>query len=169
MFTQPQCPIATATRRQFLRNCSMIAIAASLTPTAVLAQRRGGPRGAPDQLVFEQFVQELNTSFSLRAGSRTSRLLLVEAHRLPVTAANSEDARNERFSLLFRGPAHPPLAQDTFLFEHPRIGPLAIFIVPTVCTEDATHCYYEAVFNYPVRPADLVAQLSRAPQRTRSS
>jgi hypothetical protein len=92
----------------------------------------------------------------------------VEAQRLPATAANAEDARNERFCLLFRGPAHQPLAQDTFLFEHPRFGPLAIFIVPTVCTEDAAHCYYEAVFNYPVRPADVLAQLSRAPQRSRS-
>jgi hypothetical protein len=69
---------------------------------------------------------------------------------------------------LFRGPAHQPLAQGTFLFEHPRFGPLAIFIVLTVCTEDAAHCYYEAVFNYPVRPADVLAQLSRAPQRSRS-
>ena len=140
---------------------------ASLAPTAVLAQSRGGWRGASDQLGFEQFAAQLNTSFSLRAGPGTSKLLLAGANRLPATAANSEDARNERFCLLFRGPAHQPLAQDTYAFEHPRLGRLAIFIVPTVCTANPAHRYYEAVFNYPVYPADMVAQLSRAPQPAR--
>ncbi len=87
---------------------------------------------------------------------------------MPATAANAEDARNERFCLLFRGPAHQPLAQNTYVFEHPRLGDLALFIVPIGSREGAPYCYYEAVFNYPTRPVDLVAQLSLAPQRARS-
>jgi hypothetical protein len=96
-------------------------------------------------------------------------LLLVEASRLPATAPNAEDARNERFTLLFRGPAHQPLPQDSYTFQHPRIGRLDTFIVPTLCTEDTTHCYYLAVFNYPVHPADVAVQLSRAPQPLRKA
>jgi len=83
-------------------------------------------------------------------------------------AANAEDARNERFCLLFRGSAHQLLAQNTYVFEHPRLGDLTLFIVPIGSREGAPHCYYEAVFNYPTRPVDLVAQLSLAPQRARS-
>ena len=155
------------TRRQFLRDCSVAATFASFTPTAVLAQSRNGRSRVPDQLVFEQFARHLNTSFSLRAGPRTARLLLVEANRLAAPAANTEDARNERFCLLFRGPAHQALAQNTYVFEHPRLGRLDIFIVPTVCAAHPAYCYYEAIFNYPVYPADRVDQLSRAPHRAR--
>ena len=151
------------TRSQFLRDCSIVATVASLAPTAILAQGRGGRRGTADQLVFEQFAGQLNTAFSLRTGPRTSRLLLVKANRLPATAAGSADARNERFSLLFRGPAQQPFAQNTYAFEHPRLGRRDIFIVPIGSTEGTPHCYYEAVFNYPVHPADVVAQLSLAP------
>ena len=157
------------TRRRFLRDCSVVATVASLTPTAVLAASRAGRTEVSGQSLFEQFAQQLNTSFSLRSGPRTSRLLLVEAARLPATAANAEDARNERFCLLFRGPAHQPLAQNTYVFEHPRLGGLALFIVPVGSRDGAAYCYYEAVFNYPTRPVDLVVQLLLAPQRARSS
>jgi hypothetical protein len=155
------------TRRRFLRDCSVVATVASLTPTAVLAASRRGRTVVSGQPDFEQFAQELNTSFSLRTGLCAPRLLLVEAYRLPATSAKAEDARNERFCLLFRGPAHQPLAQNTYVFEHPHLGDMAIFIVPIGSREGTPHCYYEAVFNYPTRPVDLVAQLSLAPQRAR--
>ena len=152
------------TRRQFIRDCSVAATVASLTPTVLLAQGRGGRRGSSDQLGFEQFASQLNTAFSLPAAPRAARLLLVEANRLPPAAANSEDARNERFRLLFRGAAQQPLGQDTYAFEHSRLGRLTMFIVPVGSAVGAPHCYYEAVFNYPVHPVDVVAQLALAPQ-----
>ena len=155
------------TRREFLRDCSLVATAAALSPTAVLAQNRRGRTRSAEPLTFELFAALLNTSFSVRAGLRTSRLALVEANRLPPAPPEAEDARNERFSLLFRGPVLEPLGQDTYLFEHPRVGQSAIFIVPMHCTKDTAHCYYEAVFNYPVHPADVVAQLAQAPQPVR--
>ncbi len=152
------------TRRQFIRDCSVAATVASLTPTVLLAQGRGGWSGGAEQLGFEQFASQLNTAFSLPATPRASRLLLVGANRLPLAAANSEDARNERFRLVFRGAAQQPLGQDTYAFEHSRLGRLTLFIVPAGCVAGAPHCYYEAVFNYPVHPADVVAQLALAPQ-----
>jgi hypothetical protein len=152
------------TRRQFIRDCSVAATVASLTPTALLAQGGAGRREVSDQLAFEQFASQLNTSFSIPAAPRAFRLLLVEANRLPAATANSEDARNERFRLLFRGAAQQALGQDTYAFEHPRLGRLTMFIVPMGYAAGASHCYYEAVFNYPVHPADVVAQLALAPQ-----
>src|ERR1035438_8410893 len=102
------------TRRQFLRDCSIVATVASLTPTALLAQSRGRRQGSSAELVFEQFANQLGTSLTVHAGPWTSSLLLAEASRLPAVAADSEDARNERFCMRFRGPAHQPLAQDTY-------------------------------------------------------
>jgi hypothetical protein len=152
------------TRRQFLRDCSLAGAAASLAPAAVLAQNAGWRGRSPERLLFQHFAGQLNTFFRVQAGQGSCRLLLVDVSRLAGTTPNAEDARNERFCLLFRGPAHQPLAQDTYVFEHPGLGRLGIFIVPTVCARDTARCYYEAVFNYPVHPADILVQLSRAPQ-----
>ncbi|HWX21119.1 MAG TPA: hypothetical protein VN578_14555 [Candidatus Binatia bacterium] len=157
------------TRRQFLRDFSLVASAASLTPAAVLARNSTWRGRAPERLLFQLFAERLNTFFNVQAGPATVGLLLVQASRLPPSAPNAQDARNERFSLLFRGPLPQPLSQDTYLFEHPGLGRLGIFIVPTICEPDTAHCYYEAVFNYPVHPADIAAQLSRAPLPLRES
>ncbi len=151
------------TRRQFLRSCSLIATAATLTPAAALSQNRGlHPVGGND-LRFDRFAAQLNTAFNVPSATGALILVLVEARLAPPTAPNAEDARNERFSLRFRGPVHTPLGQDTYLFEHPRLGRQPIFIVP-VPTPDGTQCYYEAIFNHPVSPRDWAAQVSRAPQ-----
>jgi hypothetical protein len=162
-------PFTMHNRRQFLRDCSVVATLASLAPTAVLARSRAGRKTSPAELVFDQFTEQLDTSFSVRAGPQTARLLLVEASRLPATAANSEDARNERFCLVFRSSAHQALPQDTYSFEHPRLGHRDLFIVPMASTQDTSHAYYEAVFNFPIHPLDIVAQLAQAPQPARRS
>ena len=65
-------------------------------------------------------------------------------------AANAEDALHEKFALLFRGPLASPLAQNTYSFEHQRIGSFAMFIVPIGCV-DQSRCYYEAIFNRPAQ------------------
>ncbi len=151
-------------RRQFLRDCSLVATAAALTPSAALSQNYGPHASAARSLSFDHFAAELNTTFIVRTVSAPLKLVLVEAELSPPAAHDAEDARNERFSLLFRGPANQPLSQDTYLFEHLRLGRQALFIVPTP-TPDAAHCYYEAIFNRPVNPRDLAAQLAQAPQR----
>jgi hypothetical protein len=53
-------------------------------------------------------------------------------------------ANREQFSLHFRGPATPTLAQRIYRLEHPRLGALEIFLVPI--RRDATGMIYEAVF-----------------------
>jgi hypothetical protein len=48
------------------------------------------------------------------------------------------------FSLTFRGPLEPPLAQAIYALEHAELGVLEIFVVPI--GQDASGTLYEAVF-----------------------
>lgn len=48
------------------------------------------------------------------------------------------------FSLEFRGPSTPLLAQAIYRFEHAATGPLEIFVVPL--GRDADGATYEAIF-----------------------
>lgn len=48
------------------------------------------------------------------------------------------------FSLVFRGPREPLLAQATYRLEHAALGPLEIFVVPNA--SDASGTRYEAIF-----------------------
>jgi hypothetical protein len=70
----------------------------------------------------------------------TVELLLVEAE----SRDGGPDAPRPGFSLLFHGPAEPPLAQGTYRFEHPGIGAMEIFIVPLGRDEHGS--VYEAFF-----------------------
>lgn len=53
-------------------------------------------------------------------------------------------SRREQFSLHFRGPATPALAQRIYRLEHTSLGVLEIFLVPI--QRDAGGMIYEAVF-----------------------
>lgn len=145
-------PFAAPTRRQFLVNCSVLAVAAAVAPTTLGAPIRG--RKVPlEQIGPGDYARQLNTTFLVRAEQAAPvEILLIEIRPLgSLTAApNAEDADNEKFALLFRGPSGSPLSQDTYAFEHPRIGSFVMFIVPVGCL-DQSHCYYEAVFNRPAR------------------
>jgi len=152
------------TRRKFLRDCSLVAVTATLAPVAALAQNPASRIGAREWPGFEQFARQMNTPFFVRAGSQMVKLLLVEANTFSAASPDAEDAGNEKFSLLFRGPVQQPLEQDTYRFDHSHLGRLAIFIVP-IGSLDQTHCHYEAIFDRPVDAAGLVLQLSLAPRR----
>ena len=152
------------TRRKFLRDCSLVAVTASLAPAAAWAQNPAGRMVVPEWPGFEQFARQVNTTFLVRAGYSTVRLLLVQANPFSAATRDAEDAGNEKFSLRFRGPAEQPLEQDTYRFDHPRLGRLSIFIVPTGWV-DTRYCYYEAIFDRPINAAQFAAQLARAPRR----
>jgi Domain of unknown function (DUF6916) len=151
------------TRREFLRDCSLAA-AAVLVPTAALAQYPASPTVHSDWPGFEQFRRQVNTAFVVRAGSQPVKLVLARATASSTTLVGSEVSVNESFSLLFQGPAQPPLKQETYLIEHPRLGCFPMFIVP-VGRAHAAYCRYEAVFSRPSSAAELALQLSRAPKR----
>lgn len=153
----------TPTRRQFLRDCSVAAAVATLLPAAVVAGAGRRASGLARPLTLEWFAGELHSRFGVRSPGGRLGLCLVAAERLAPTHPGAPDARNERFRLVFQGPAQHPLTQDTYLFEHPRLGHQAIFIVPRPTPAPGADCYYEAVFNCPSSPGDLAAQLALAP------
>jgi hypothetical protein len=63
-----------------------------------------------------------------------------------IEAADDESTpRQERFSLIFRGPLQPFLPQGTFRMEHDKMGTLDLFLVPIGKEEDGFR--YQAVFN----------------------
>jgi hypothetical protein len=158
-----RCLAHMQTRRKFLRDCSLVALTASLAPAAALAQNHAVGIAGPDWAGFEQFARQVNTLFLVRTGSITVKLLLIEAHTFSAASPASEDAGNEKFSLRFQGPVQPPLEQGTYQFDHSLLGHLSIFIVP-VGNLELTHCYYEAIFDRPVDAAEFAAQLARAPR-----
>lgn len=141
-----------STRRKFLVNCSAAALATTLTPVAVL----GGPlrlREVPlEQVSFSSFATRLNGLFQVQQSTGpVVSLQLIEVRPQPPSQTKlpaAEDAANEKFSLLFRGPLRQPLEQDSYWFECPNLGRFAMFIVP-IGTTETSHYYYEAIFNRP--------------------
>ena len=76
-------------------------------------------------------------------------LLCAEAVDIPLTlidaAARGRDNEHERpFSLLFTGPAQPPLPQRIYALSHPSLGVHDIFLVPI--SDNGQQRVYEAVF-----------------------
>jgi len=91
-----------------------------------------------DQTVAATFAEHLHSAFRLSDASAMLELELVEV-------TDASNARQVNFSLLFRGPLRPPLAQQIYPFEHDRLGRFDLFIVPV--QRDAHGMYYEAVVN----------------------
>jgi hypothetical protein len=143
-----------STRRRFLRDSSLFAVAAALVPAGGLAAPVGGGVTSLDQLHFGAFAANVGSTFwVLQDQGPATGLLLAQAMPSPPPAnalqAAAPDARNEKFSLLFHGLTGQPLAQDTYLFDQAALGRFAMFIVPIGC-RNAGYLLYEAVFNRPV-------------------
>jgi len=84
----------------------------------------------------------VRTTFVVRdANGGAQALELVGAER-----ASGDDGGTESFSLVFRGETTRALGQNTYAFDHSRLGRFEMFIVP-VGRENQDGCYYEAVFN----------------------
>jgi len=152
------------TRRKFLRDCSIAAVTTSVIPSTALTQNHFARMTIANGPGLEQFARHLQTTFTARTSAMRVKLILVEAEAFTAATPNSEDARNEKFTLLFRGPTQQPLEQDNYLFEHPHLGRNAIFIVPIGCPDPA-HCYYEAIFDRPINASELARQMANAPRR----
>ena len=105
-----------------------------------------------DDISLGAFLQNMNTLFTVRdAAGSTAVVRLIEARLLPQiqqTAAMAEDAGNEKFSLRFIGSPERAFSQDTYWFEHVRLGRFALFVAP-VGSAGTGVGYYEAVFNRP--------------------
>jgi hypothetical protein len=156
------------TRREFLRDCSIVAGVVALAPVSTLAGPAQTVVSPAEILGFDQFSRQLNTSFTVNHAGEPLALTLAEATQSPAHPATSEVCANENFSLMFRGPSNRPLLQNTYEFVHPKLGPLTIFITPVGQPQD-TYRRYEAVFSRPTSTIDLALQIARAPKPAQKS
>lgn len=144
-----------STRRKFLFDCSTVLAAMTLAPLAVPAKPREFEmkERSLNELSFSTFAAQLKTRFRVCAAS--DRVVVLElAEAIPQkeyprqSGQPAPDADNEKFSLFFQGPRNERLEQNTFRFEHNKIGRFDLFIVP-ILSRDTQFFYYEAVFNRP--------------------
>jgi hypothetical protein len=104
--------------------------------SAIRAVWRRLPRIGLETLTAATFADHLHESFRVHAGDGALSFALVEV--------SAPDDGGRPFSVVFRGPAAPLLAQRIYRIEHPATGPLELFIVPI--GQDAEGVRYEAVF-----------------------
>lgn len=88
----------------------------------------------------EEFSRHLNTKF----GIRISETQVIEAE-LTEVSEHLISPRQERFSIVFRTSNEVFFGQGLHRFEHDKMEPFDLFIVPIERDEEGT--YYEAVFN----------------------
>ena len=84
-----------------------------------------------DALTVADFQPLLNQRF---------RMATFDVELVEVTEIAREPGGRAPFSLVFEGGPKPPLPQGIYAVEHPRLGPLEIFLVPIGPDR------YEAVF-----------------------
>lgn len=93
-----------------------------------------------ETLHLDSFSEHVNSKF--RINTDDTNVVEIEL----IEAADEESTpRQERFSLIFRGPLQPFLLQGTYRIEHDKLGTLDLFLVPIAKEEDGFH--YQAVFN----------------------
>ena len=94
----------------------------------------------------DDFTPAVGETFTLKAADLELPLTLTQAQPYHADAPPRDpDGRRNPFSLAFRGPPDPVLAQAIYHLEHDRLGALEIFIVAT--GRDAEGTDYHVVFN----------------------
>ena len=97
-----------------------------------------------ENLQLNSFSEHLNTKFRVSTGGDESlELELVEAKDL------GSSPRQERFTLLFRGPSAVALEQKMYKIDHASLGSFDLFLVPVGARQGYRE--YEAVFNRLIR------------------
>ena len=96
-----------------------------------------------ETLTRDDFSKRLNQKFRVTAGETTLECELVECRPI-LESREVEEGRREPFSVIFRGPMEPVMAQQTWHLENDEMGALEIFLVPI--GPDQQGMRYEAVF-----------------------
>jgi hypothetical protein len=135
----------STSRRDFLKKGSLVALAVGVPVS--LAERALGSERAISSNEFglnkAAFLAQLNTDFLIAQGASKVAVRLVDVSDLPRRGAS---ARKEAFSLVFRGNRARALKQNTYLFEHDKLGRFSFLVVP-IMRKDKSAFYYEAVIN----------------------
>lgn len=99
-----------------------------------------------ETFTLDTFTPLLQDSFQVSQAAPDFAFNLIEASELKDTGPADPRTEQHRtpFSLVFRGPRAPILAQQTVRLEHATLGAFELFIVPIGV--DAAGARYEAVF-----------------------
>jgi uncharacterized protein DUF6916 len=89
---------------------------------------------------YSDFAENIHTTFHVIRDVEES----LELELMEVTG-QTKKGQYEHFTLEFRGPRQPILAQQIYELEHERMGRISLFLVPIRGDENAV--YYEAIFN----------------------
>lgn len=94
-------------------------------------------------------IENLTPASFSEISNKTFRLHIPETDVLELELIKVEDlgstGKQERFSVLFRGPLDRAVQQGSYSFEHEELGTFGLFIVPISRQEDGL--VYEAAFN----------------------
>jgi len=93
-----------------------------------------------ETLTQASFSEQLNTKFRLHVAD--SNIVDIE---LTEVSPVRQTARQEQFSILFRGPGDSFFVQGNYKIEHEKMGVFDLLLVPVA--KDDKGFYYEAVFN----------------------
>jgi hypothetical protein len=135
----------SSSRREFLKNGSLMALVAGIPVTfTAVASGMGTTTSAAAGLDLESFESQLGTSFVINHEAAKVEVRLV--HVTNFASTKQIEAGKEGFSLLFRGSKEAALKQGTYLIEHKELGKFSFLVVP-VGTKDTRAPHYEAVIN----------------------
>lgn len=97
-------------------------------------------------LTYDDFAGRIGERFELAvtAGEPLAIELVDATESSEVGGPGPDDRQRQQFSLVFRGPVEPVLAQGTHALTHEAMGDLALFLVPI--GQDADGMRYEAAF-----------------------
>ena len=136
-------------RRRFLAFGPVVAATAAAGPGSILKDILPRALAAgPEGLTRSRFAPHVNSAFQVKLGPlQHADVRLVEVADLPAPAGagSAPGDREGQFSLIFRGPHEPRLAQNTYTVEHAEMGAFALFLVPVGDSADGRH--YQAIFN----------------------
>lgn len=135
----------SSSRREFLKRGSLMALVAGV-PMGIAEKTlgMGTKMSAATGLDLESFESQLGTNFLIVHEAAKIEVRLV--HVTNFASAKQNNAGQEGFSLLFRGPKETTLKQGTYLIEHRELGRFSFLVVP-VGTKDTRAPHYEAVVN----------------------
>ena len=89
---------------------------------------------------FRDLATPLTVDVSIAGAAQSVALAIQSIQALP-----THRLRAEPFSLILSGPPAPFLPQGSYRVQHPRLGPLDLFLVPIA--RNASAAQYEVTFN----------------------
>ena len=132
----------SVSRRKFMKAGTIAALSTIIPSTSVIAFGQTNPLDPLARLKQEDFQRQLYTYFNIRL-SKTSTIK-VELYAVEQSKEGGVDVI-DNFSLVFRGVHATQLRQNTYQFEHTKLGTFQLFIVPA--GSQANMKFYRAVIN----------------------